>query len=246
MKKAFLTIFSFLFVLSIAISCSKSNPTSPAPTATNTPVPTATQTGLFVEKAVIVQEQSSHGVGNANATIILRYGNSLGAYVQGATVSIGGVVLTNSSAGTYTAAISNIAAGTTLNLSISSLAGNATSSIEAPWDCEVTAPTDGTYQSAGSHLDVDWRPYIVSGTLPQKRRMKLWRLSDLQIYTNSIAAVLYTSTTTTIPANTLPNCGIIYIRVYGINEAAIVGANGGSVTFSMENSENTRYINMTP
>ena len=259
MKKTLMLILSFFLVLIAIASCANSNPTTATPatatpqpthtgtfTVTNTPTATATQTGLFVEKADIIQAQTSHGIGTAAGTVMLRYGNSTGVYVHGATVSINSTVLTETTVGKYTVTLSNVADDTVLDLSISSLAGNATASINAPYDCEITSPADGIYQSAAATLAVNWRPYIVSGILPQKRRLTAWRLSDSQFFHNSTAAVLYAATTTTIPANVLPDSGIIYIRAFGINEGAIVGANGGSVTFSMENSENTRYVNMLP
>ena len=239
MKKTCILLFIAIILIQITTSsCSNSSPSGPEPT------PTAT--GLFVERADIIQEQTSHGVGTADGTVILRYGNSTGDYVAGATVTMGGVTLTELLPGVYTNTFANIGDGVSITLSISSLAGNATSNINSPWDCEITAPADGIYQSAASSLGIDWRPYIISGTLPQTRRIKIWRLSDSQVFYNTIATVLYAATTTTISGGTLPNSGIMYIRVYGINEAAIIGANGGSATFSMENSENTRYISMTP
>ncbi len=95
-------------------------------------------------------------------------------------------------------------------------------------------------------MNVSWQYYIVSGTIPQKVRLLMWRLSDSQIYKDTTYIAQYQAEQVTIPAYTLPNTGIIYIRAYGLNEQAIVGANGGSATFKMYNSENTRYINMTP
>lgn len=251
MKKTFLISLSFVLAIFFVISCSKTNPTSPEPEATNSPTATATatatQTGLFVERADIIQAQTSHGVGNANATIILRYGNAGGAYVQGATVSIGGAVLANSSAGTYTVSLSNIADGAALNLSISSLAGNATSSANAPWDAQIITPSsDGGYQSASSIMNVSWQYYVVSGTIPQKVSLLMYRYSDNQIYLDSIFTAQYQAEQVNLNAYTLPDTGIIYMRAFGLNEAAIVGANGGSTTFKMLNSENTRYVNMTP
>jgi hypothetical protein len=127
MKKIAFLVFAFAFV--IIFGCQKSTNTVPSSpeNPTNTPIPTATATGLFVERADIMQEQSSQGNGNAYATVILRYGNSTGAFVSGATITIGSYTLVENPTGTYKVTMSNIGDGVQLNLSISSLAGNATS-----------------------------------------------------------------------------------------------------------------------
>jgi len=240
----------FIVLMIFAAGCSKANPTSPAPQATATQIPTATatQTGLFVEDASIIQTQSSQGVGNAYATVILRYGNSTGAYVSGATVTIGSYTFTESPAGVYKATIANIADGQAISLSINSLAGNATSSINAPWSAEITNPsTDGTNQSAAATRRIDWRYWIITaGTYPQKVQILVWRSSDNTIYYNSEYTPSANGEYITLPANTLPTMGQVYFRAFGINRGTIVGSNGGSAMFAMYNSENTHYVNMVP
>jgi len=262
MKKAFLTIFSFLFVLSIAISCSKSNPTSPQPTATNT-VPTststvtlthtftatatATQTGLFVERADIIQSQSSHGVGGSTAYFTLRYGNASGAYVQGATITIGTGTLTESTPGNYTLGFTNTADLANISVSISSLAGNASSSLTVPYDAYIfTTSSSGGNQSAASAMSVSWDYCATTCPLPQKVRLLIWRSSDSAVYWDQTYTPVNNGEGISVPAYTLPNMGQIYMRAYSFNQAAIVGANGGSATFRFLNSENERYVNMTP
>lgn len=252
MKKALLMIFSFLFVLSIAISCSKSNPTSPQPTATNTPTATATQTGLFVEKAEIKQSQSSHGVGTAAAEVILRYGNASGAYVQGATVTIGAATLSESSAGHYTATLNNIADTTVCNLSISSLAGNVNASVTAPYDAYVYTPSSsGGNQSAAAQMLICTDFCATTCTMPQSVILYLWRSSDSTVYVNQTVTPPpsgnnYDTACWNVNANVLPTMGQIYVRFYSMNQSAISGSNGGSAMYRFLNSENTQYVNMTP
>jgi len=249
MKRIVFFVLALVFV--IIFGCQKSTNTVPSspenPAPTNTPTPTATAIGLFVEKADIWQEQSSQGNGNAYAMIILRYGNSTGAFVSGATITIGSYTLVENPTGTYKVTMSNIGDGVQLNLSISSLAGNATSSINSPWSAEITKPsTDGTVQSSASAMEVDWRYWIINtGTLPQKVRILAWRSQDLQIYFDQTYTPITNNENTIIPAYTLPNMGNIYFRAYGINKGTIIGANGGSAMFTMYNSENAHYVSMT-
>jgi hypothetical protein len=247
-KKTVLFYVSFFILFIVLISgCTKNNPSSPSPKPTSIPTATATETGLFVEQADMIQPQNSHGVGNATAYIVLRYGNSTGAYVQGATITIGAGTLTESSAGHYTQTYANIADGASLSLSISSLAGNATSSVITPYDAEITNPSiDGNNQSAASTLEIDWRYYVVSGVIPQKVRICLWRSSDNLTVFDQTYSTIANDEYITLPVNTLPNMGQVYIRAYSINQSAIIGANGGSSTFRTLNSENTHYVNMVP
>ena len=272
--------FFVLVMLGIYLisGCAKNNPTSPAtstpnltatsqvqqtqtasiwthtntPTQTFTPTYTATQTGLFVEQAVIVQAQTSHGVGSAVASFVLRYGNASGAYVQGATITMGGATLTESTPGHYGTTAANVADASTINLSISSLAGNASSSLIVPYDGAITTPaSSGGNQSAATQMLVCQQFCLTTCPMPQIVRLYVWRGSDQTVYVNQLftpptAGNNYNSQCWNINANVLPNMGQIYVRAYAINQAAIIGANGGSVTFQFENSENTYYVNMQP
>lgn len=252
MKKALLTVSAFLLVLSMVISCSKSNPSGPQPTATNTPTATATQTGLFVEKAEIKQDQSSHGVGTAAAEVILRYGNASGAYVQGATITIGAATLSETSSGHYTATLSNIADGTTCNLSINSLAGNVNASVTSPYDGYVYTPSSsGGNQSAAAQLLICTDFCATTCPMPQSVIIYLWRSSDNVVYVNQTVTPPtggnnYDTACWNVNANVLPTMGQIYIRFYSLNQSSISGTNGGSAMYRFLNSENTRYVNMTP
>jgi|GEM_PF-3342923 hypothetical protein len=252
MKKIFVILILVLPVIFFASSCTKTNPTvSIQPTVT----PTATQTGLFVESANIIQSQSSNGVGDASAIVVLRHGNATGSYVSGANVTLGTYTFSASStgtydfgsSGTYKATIANIGDGQALSLSINSTAGNATASINAPWSAEITTPsTDGTNQSAAATRQINWRYWIIiAGTYPQKVEIIAWRSSDSTIYFKQQYTPAANGEYITLPINILPTTGQIYFRSYGINSSTITGVNAGSAKFIMYNSENTHYVNMT-
>jgi hypothetical protein len=235
---------AFVYVCGCAKS-SQNSPSSPSTAPTSIPTATATVSGLYVEQADITQAQSSHGVGTGTANFVLRYGNAAGAFVRNATITIGTGTLVESLPGHYSKIFNNTADGASINVSISSLAGNASSLVVAPYDGEITTPSaDGNNQSAASTMEIDWRYYIISGTIPQKVQILLWRSSDNLIVFNQTYTPIANGEYITIPANMLPSMGQVYIRAYSINQAAIVGANGGSAMFRMFNSENTHYVNM--
>jgi hypothetical protein len=204
MKKILVVLVSFLLIFLIVVSCSKTNPTTPQPTATAT----ATQTGLFVERADLVQAQSSHGVGGVTAYFTLRYGNSGGSYVQGATIAIGTGTLVENTPGKYSLAFSNTADLTNVSVTISSLAGNANSSVVAPYDAYIFTPSsDGGNQSAAATMAVSWDYCATSCPLPQKVRLLLWRSSDSLIVKDTEYTPASNGEGVTLSIGTLPTMG---------------------------------------
>jgi hypothetical protein len=258
MKKILGSMFLFLILISCILSCTKStSPTNPV-TATPTnmhviysPVSTATQTGLFVEQADIVQTETSHGVGTADVTVKLRYGNITGQTVSGATLIINYATLLEGPAGSYNGTLPNIGDGLTCNLAINSTAGNASSSVTAPNDGAIVTPsTDGTTQSAAAAMVICQQFCIASCTMPQAVQVEVWRQNDNTTYLNQIFTPTAGNNTDaqclTVNANVLPAAGQINIRSYAINQQPIIGTNTGSALFRFLNSENTYYVNMIP
>ena len=247
-------ILIIIALLVVFTACNKKvNPAYPEPTNIPTPAstPTATQTstpvGLFISKAVIIQNLNA-SLNETRAEIILKCGDVSGDYVSGSTIQINSVPLIESTPGHYVCSLPIIPDSSIVTCTINSSAGNTIVNILTPYKAEIITPTsDVITHSHLTNLYVTWIFFDTTGLLPDSSFLYMWNPADSTVYINYDMGWLTNYQTENIlapvpvPANTTAE-----LRIYAMNSAVIPGVNPGSSNFQFFNSKNSITVNITP
>lgn len=128
--------------------------------------------------------------------------------------------------------------GMQVGLHISCSEGAAACTITATEDFSITAPADGTFQSAAAGFGISW---TYPGNIPPLIYLSVGDTTNAYV-TQTIPG---TDTSYNVPGGVLPSSGDITITLQTMNNSPITGVNAGSADFIYLNSR-ANTVKMQP